>query len=91
LRSARIAAIAERRRILFEGDAETGGYRIDGRHHRLLTGREARALRIATADGLAIAFFPSGGSSGGRVILRGAQTRAVIDIDPLTGHADLAP
>jgi len=78
LAAARSAAIAEDRDVIFSGDGAL--YSVDG---------AAQALPVA---GVAIArtriaFFPSGGSSGGRIVLRTAAAEREIDIEPLTGRA----
>ena len=91
LRAARITAIAEDRVVAFGGTAE-GGYRIDGRHHSLAVAAEATSrVRVETAGGSRISFFPSGGSSGGRVVLRSASDRREIEIDAITGDAVFLP
>ena len=78
LAAARSAAIADDREVIFGGDGAL--YRIDGMPHALL-GAAALPARIS--------FFPSGGSSGGRVVLRSASARREIEIDRLTGRAVL--
>jgi general secretion pathway protein H len=89
LRAARAAAIAEDRAVVFSGDAESG-YRIDGRHYRPAVAAAAVSrLRVETTGGSQISFFPSGGSSGGRVVVRGPTARSEIEIDAITGHAVL--
>ena len=86
LAAARSAAIAENREISFAGAAN--GYRIDGAFHRLPL---ARDVSVGIRGGTRIAFFPSGGSSGGRVVLRGAAALREIDIEPISGRAILVP
>jgi hypothetical protein len=82
LRGARSTAIAEARAVVFQGDP-TGGYWLDRRHYAV------PETRIATEGGTRIAFFPSGGSTGGRVLVSGAAGRHEIAIDPVTGRADV--
>ncbi|HUK61560.1 MAG TPA: GspH/FimT family pseudopilin [Stellaceae bacterium] len=85
LATARSAAIAEDRAVTVAGG--DGFYRIDGDQHALLS---AAGVRVETPRG-GIAFFPSGGSSGGRIVLRGGGRSATLDIDTLTGRASFAP
>ena len=86
LRAARSDAIASGREIAISGDRD--GYRIDGRHHALVT---SAGLSVEIAGASRISFFPSGGSSGGRIVLRGAAAHREIEIEALTGHAILLP
>ena len=90
LRLARMQAIEERRPVTFTA-AGMGQYRIDGRTTALATSRAAAAIRIQVATGSRISFYPSGGSSGGRVILWGPAGRREIDVAAATGHADERP
>lgn len=85
LRAARSDAIASGREVAFAGDR--GGYRIDGRRHSLA----AAGLSVEIRGASRISFFPSGGSSGGRIVLRGDNQRREIEIEALTGHAILVP
>lgn len=86
-RDARVTAIAEGRAVAFQGDPN-GGYWLDDRHRRLDVAAEVPGgLRVATAA--PIAFFPSGGSSGGRVFVDGANGRRELAVDPVTGRARL--
>lgn len=84
LDTARAAAIAEDRAIVFAAAAD--GYRIDGRPYRV-----ASNVAIAIAGGRRIEFYPSGGSSGGRVILTSGASRREIAIGALTGRAAIFP
>ena len=86
---ARSTAIAEGRAVVFRGDL-AGGFWLDNRHHSLDAG-EGRGLRVLTAGGATIAFFPSGGSSGGRVVVQGSYARRELAIDAVTGRAALLP
>ena len=91
LRAARSAAIAEGRSIAFRADP-AGGYWLDRQHYALMAAAgRAPGLRIAVAGGVPIAFFPSGGSSGGRIRIVGAAGWRDIDVDAVTGRADLRP
>lgn len=84
LAAARSAAIAEDRAIVFSGGAD--GYSVDGRRHQF---PPAAALSIEVRGGTRISFFPSGGSSGGSVILHRAAARREIAIEAITGRAVL--
>jgi prepilin-type N-terminal cleavage/methylation domain-containing protein len=86
---ARATAIAEGRPVMFTGD-RAGGYWLDGRHHGFDT-EAGSGLRIRTDGNALIAFFPSGGSSGGRVVVQGPQGRREITIDAVTGRAVALP
>ena len=86
LRAARAEAIARDRPVVFSGG--TGGYFIDGRWRRLAGATVARsAMRVDIAGGARISFYPSGGSSGGRVVVRDNAARREIAVDAVTGHA----
>jgi general secretion pathway protein H len=88
LRGAGSEAIAEGRTVTFRGDRGSG-YWLDRRYHRLtLTGKP---VRIAVAGAGRVAFFASGGSSGGRVWIESRDGKREIDIDPVTGRAALKP
>ena len=86
---ARATAIAEGRAVLFRGDL-AGGFWLDNHHHPL-DEREDRQLRVSTAGGAAISFFPSGSSSGGRVVVQGPFARRELAIQAVTGRAVLLP
>jgi general secretion pathway protein H len=91
LRTARSAAIAEARPIAFRADP-AGGYWLDRQHYPLAAVAGPTAgLRIAVAGGTGIAFFPSGGSSGGRIRIEAAGAWRDIDVDAVTGRAVLRP
>jgi general secretion pathway protein H len=83
LTAARSTAIAESRDVAFSGDAR--GYRIDGRPHAMAGGNAG--LRVEIRGGSRISFFPSGGSSGGRVVLYAANARREFEIEAVTGRA----
>ena len=86
LASARSAAIAEDRVVIFAGDI--GGYRIDGMRH---TFPASPGVQVEVSGAARITFFPSGGASGGRLVLRDASEAVGIDIEALSGRAILAP
>src|SRR5579872_3291702 len=77
---ARATAIAEGRDVAFRGD-RSGGYWLDGRYQTL---EPNNALRIRTVGHALISFFPSGGSSGGRVVVQGPYSRREIAVDAVT-------
>ncbi len=81
LATARSAAISQDREIMVGGGV--GSYRVDGARHVLPS---AAGVRIDVRGG-GIAFFPSGGSSGGRIVLRGGGRTAELDVEALTGRA----
>ena len=87
LRGARSTAIAEDRPVIFRGDPG-GGYWL-GRHHftlPLMNG--GQPLRVAVEGGAWISFYPSGGSSGGRIVVVSGNAQRRITVDTLTGRAD---
>jgi general secretion pathway protein H len=91
LSAAHLAAIAQDRPVFFASDGN-GGYWLDGSDHRL--GRAADAapvLRVAISGAAQIAFYPSGGSSGGTVIVRGPNAWREIGVDAITGRVRLLP
>ena len=89
LRAARDAAITEDRPVVFAGG--DGGYLLDGSFRRLCVATMTpTALRVDVSGGGRISFYPSGGSSGGRVVLRDAAARREIAVDAVTGHATVA-
>jgi general secretion pathway protein H len=86
---ARATAIAEGRAIVFRGD-RGGGYWLDNRHLGFDTDANGR-LRILTAGNARIAFFPSGGSSGGRIVVQRPYSRRDVAVDAVTGRAVVLP
>ena len=84
LAAAHSAAIAEDRDIAFSGG--TNGFSVDGARHQF---PPAAALSVEVRGGTRISFFPSGGASGGSVILRSPVARREIEIEALTGRAIL--
>ena len=87
LRGARSTAIVEDRPVVFRGDA-AGGYWLDRHHFTLPLMNGAQPLRIATEGGTQISFYPSGGSSGGRILVSSGNAEREIAVDALTGRAD---
>jgi general secretion pathway protein H len=87
LRTARSTAIAEDRRILFQADST--GYWVDRRHYSLTTATGLDPPRIRSEGGTRIAFFPSGASSGGRILIGDGGGRREIAVDAITGRADV--
>lgn len=86
LREARSTAIGEDRAVVFRGDS--GGYWLGRRHFALSGMRGPAGLSIATEGGVEIAFYPSGGSSGGRIRITDGSADREIAVDALTGRAD---
>ena len=87
LRNARSTAIAEDRPVVFRGDPG-GGYWLDRRHFTLPLMSGTQPLRVAVLGGAQISFYPSGGSSGGRILVVANDGQRQIAVDTLTGHAD---
>ena len=83
LRAARAAAVAQGRVSVFRGDSASNGYWIDGKYDRLLAAADSR-LPVTIAG--RVAFFPWGGSSGGRIRIDGPQGRREIIVDAVTGR-----
>lgn len=86
LLGARSDAIAEDREVTVSGDM--GGYRVNGVRHPFPA---SPGVRVDVTGGARISFFPSGGASGGRLVLRDANQSVAIDIEALTGRAILVP
>jgi general secretion pathway protein H len=84
LAAARSAAIVEDREIVFSGDGAS--YRVDGVPYAL---PETPASPVEIGPQARISFFPSGGSSGGRLVLRDAAAQREIEVETLTGRAVL--
>ena len=87
LREAHSTSIAEDRVVVFQG-AAGGGYWLDQRHFTLPASSADNSVEIATAGGQRISFYPSGGSSGGRVVVTNGGEYRAIAVDALTGRAD---
>jgi general secretion pathway protein H len=87
LRGARSTAIAEDRTVAFRGDP-AGGYWLDRSHFALPLMNGAQPLRVAVAGAARISFFPSGGSSGGRIVVSSGGAARELTVDTLTGRAD---
>jgi general secretion pathway protein H len=90
LSQARSTAIVEDRMVVFQGDPG-GGYWLDRNHFTLPLMSGAQPLRVATIGGARISFFPSGGSSGGRIVVSSSGAQREIAVDMLTGHANDIP
>jgi prepilin-type N-terminal cleavage/methylation domain-containing protein len=90
LRAARSTAIADNRDVVLAIEPDGRGYTLDGAPHALRsTGFIGRALRIEPAA--RIRFFATGGSSGGRLTIRGAHdAEQALEIDGVTGQVTLA-
>jgi general secretion pathway protein H len=87
LRGARSTAIVEDRPVVFQGDPG-GGYWLDRNHFALPLMNGTQPLRVAIAGGERISFYPSGGSSGGRIFVSSGSAEREISVDTLTGRAD---
>ena len=91
LHAARSAAISEARTVAFRADP-AGGYWLDRQHYPLAAaGGAGSRLRVAVMGGAGIAFFASGGSSGGRIRIEAVGSWRDIDVDAVTGRAALRP
>ena len=87
LRGARRTAMVEDRPVVFYGDP-AGGYWLDRNHFTLPMMNGTQPLRVAIEGGERISFYPSGGSSGGRVLVSSGSAAREITVDALTGRAD---
>ena len=87
LRGAHSTAIAESRAVIFRADS-AGGYWLDRQHFVLSPMRGGEPVRVATFGGAQILFYPSGGSSGGRIIISNGNAQREIAVDTVTGRAD---
>jgi general secretion pathway protein H len=84
LAAAHSAAIAQDREVIFAGGR--GFYRVDGAPHALAA---SPGLSVEIEGGARIAFFPSGGATGGRVVVRSRNAQREIEVEALTGRAVL--
>jgi general secretion pathway protein H len=82
LTRARQDAIVESRTMAFRADPG-GGYWLGPQYHRL----SGAGLRIAIPGGSPVLFYPSGESSGGRIVVAGGGGQLEILVDAVTGHA----
>jgi general secretion pathway protein H len=82
LRGAHGAAIAENREVRFAVEGRV--YLLDGQRHAFTTPGLARGAVRAETTG--VAFFPTGGSSGGRVVLAEGGRQQAIEVDAATGR-----
>jgi general secretion pathway protein H len=85
LREARSVALAQGRDIAVAIDPGGRSLWIDGQR-RALGGRGATAADIRASGGAPILFHAVGGSSGGRILLRAADRRREILVEPVTGR-----
>lgn len=88
LRGARSLAIAANRVVRVTVSPDGRAYAVDGERRAFRAGGELRAelLAFGAQHPPAIAFFPSGGASGGRILLRHGAERRSFAIDPATGE-----
>ena len=90
LRAARSSAIAANRDLVFAIDDSGRGYLLDGVAHPFRSGGfTVRNLKVEPPA--RIAFFATGGSSGGRFAIRGRRGEQDLIVDSLTGQVALAP
>lgn len=94
LRDARAQAIRDGKRVAVTIDVNARQFSVGNAAPESL-GSEALAIEFTTARSLTVGaaegmllFLPDGSSSGGRIILNRDATRAVIDIDWLTGRIE---
>jgi general secretion pathway protein H len=87
LRDARSTAIADDRPVIFRGDPG-GGYWLDRNHFTLPIMTGGPPLQVAVLGGAQISFYPSGGSSGGHILVASGSGQREIAVDTLTGRAD---
>jgi len=87
MRDARSTAIAGDRTVIFRGDPG-GGYWLDRNHFTLPIMTGTQPLRVVVLGGTQISFYPSGGSSGGRILVVSGGGQREIAVDTLTGRAD---
>jgi general secretion pathway protein H len=88
LRAARSTAITGNRDLLFAIDDSGRGYLLDGEAHRFRSGGfTVRNLHIEPPA--RIAFFATGGSSGGRFTIVGRRGEQAVTVDSLTGQVAL--
>jgi general secretion pathway protein H len=87
LRSARAVALSANREVRFTVAADGRSFAVDGERRAFRTGGDLRAtiLAFGPQNPPAIVFFPSGGASGGRIVLRNAKGSRTLEIDALTG------
>ena len=85
LQDASAEAIAQGHTVVFRADA--GGYWLDARHTSLVSARTTTRLRVIVTGSGEIAFYPWGGSSGGRLRIDGPHGQSGIMVDAVTGRA----
>ena len=88
LRGARSLAIAANRVVRLTVSSDGRAYAVDGEARAFRAGDALRAELVAFGPQAppAIAFFPSGGASGGRILLRHGDNRRSLEIDAATGE-----
>lgn len=89
LRAAHSAAITGNREIRFAIDPSGRSYILAGQRYAFRLAGFGTGELAAEGDG--IVFYPTGGSSGGRIVLRSGSASRILEIDPATGRADDVP
>ncbi|HEY0524890.1 MAG TPA: GspH/FimT family pseudopilin, partial [Stellaceae bacterium] len=92
LRTARTTAVVENREVRFAVDPTAPAYGIEGDAMRpFAAGRDIAVRIVGGVTATAIAFFPSGGSSGGSIVLSNRHGRRELPIDGTTGQVADVP
>jgi len=93
LRGARSMAIASNRPVRVAISSDGSGYLVDGEARRFRAAGELRAQLVAFGPQRppTISFFPSGGASGGRIVLSHGREQRSLEVDPATGEVSRAP
>jgi general secretion pathway protein H len=90
LRAARAAAIYGNKEATFTLDSAAGRYWSDAAPvPKALPERVTAAFSPEQRAPEQIRFFPDGGASGGRIVLRDARRSATIQVDALSGRASI--
>jgi general secretion pathway protein H len=84
LRAAHSAAMTENREIRFVVEPPGRTYLLAGQRYAFRTPGFATGEVVAESGPLA--FYPTGGSSGGRVVIKSGRAVATVDIDPSTAR-----
>jgi prepilin-type N-terminal cleavage/methylation domain-containing protein len=84
LRAAHSAAMTMNREIRFAVEAPGRTYLLGGQRYAFRTPGFATGEIVAESGPLA--FYPTGGSSGGRVVVKSARRTAAIEVDPSTAR-----
>ena len=95
LRLARSEAIARNRSVAFDIDVNGRRYRVGGGAERYLPANLSFELLTIVGESRGagigdIRFNPDGSSTGGRIVLAGAQQRMAVGVDWLTGRVTVA-